>query len=62
MLLQVAVGVAVEALRDVLTIDGGDVDFAAVVKERDADKQHADTGNDDEQVGNAVSLFFADVF
>ena len=62
LLLDVAVLFLVGAQRDFLSVDGGDVRFAAVVKVGDADKQHADTGDDDEQVGDSVGLFFADVF
>ena len=62
LLLDVAVLVLVGAHRDFLAIDGGDVRFAAVVKVGHADKEHADTGDDDEQIGDSIGFFFADVF
>ena len=62
LLLDVAVGVVVGAQRDVLAVDGGDGHVRAVVEEGNADEQHTDTGDDDEQVGDSVSFFFADVF
>lgn len=64
LLLYFPIDVVVGIDRDTVTVDGSDGGAlsARLVKEGNADKQHADAGDDDEGVGDAVGLFFADVF
>ena len=64
LLLYFPIDVIVGVDRDAVAVDGSDGGAlsARLVKEGNADKQHADAGDDDEGVGDAVGLFFADVF